>query len=577
MKKAHIMGTLFAAAAAAVFFAGPVYAKEKTMPEGFFVGEADLGGMTKEEAMDAVAAEVNRLENRKVVLDIAGNEASVTAGKLGLSWGNTDVVEKAMDQVSSGNLVRQYMVRKDMEKSPVHIPLETVVDEGKVDTFIRKQTEGLMEEPQNASIVRVDGAFQITPGVSGKVVDIGATKLALDQALFETSGDEVRAVAVIDERDPDIMEEDLASIQDVLGTFTTDFSSSGSSRSGNLSNGASKINGHVLLPGETLSGYECMHPFTTANGYYTAAAYEGGRVVDSIGGGVCQIATTLYNAALRAELEITQRQNHSMIVGYVKPSMDAAIAGTVKDIKITNNYSTPIYVEGYTENRKLTFTIYGKETRPSNRTVEYVSETLSSFSAGEPMEQVDPSMAPGARRQVQSAHRGVKSRLWKVVTVDGVETERTLLHTDTYNASKAIVLVGPPAPVPTPPVPEIPQEIQAQPQETEPVGTEENTVKGPGASSGTSSAGPAETQTQTPPAGTGDTSSSGSAETPDSSGAAETPAPSGNAAAPAPDTSAAPAEPPAPSIPETPAASTPAPPETPAPAAGSGETPAPTE
>ena len=135
MKKAHIMGTLFAAAAAAVFFAGPVYAKEKTMPEGFFVGEADLGGMTKEEAMDAVAAEVNRLENRKVVLDIAGNEASVTAGKLGLSWGNTDVVEKAMDQVSSGNLVRQYMVRKDMEKSPVHIPLETVVDEGKVDTF----------------------------------------------------------------------------------------------------------------------------------------------------------------------------------------------------------------------------------------------------------------------------------------------------------------------------------------------------------------------------------------------------------------------------------------------------------
>ena len=98
---------------------------------------------------------------------------------------------------------------------------------------------------------------------------------------------------MVAEKQPDIVEEDLASIGDVLGTFTTDFSSSGSSRSGNLSNGASKINGHVLMPGETLSGYECMHPFTTANGYYTAAAYEGGRVVDSIGGGVCQIATTL--------------------------------------------------------------------------------------------------------------------------------------------------------------------------------------------------------------------------------------------------------------------------------------------
>ena len=154
--------------------------------------------------------------------------------------------------------------------------------------------------------------------------------------------------------------------------------------------------------------------------------------MDSIGGGVCQIATTLYNTALQAELEITQRQNHSMIVTYVKPSMDAAIAGTYKDIKITNNYSTPIYVEGYTENKKLTFTIYGKETRPANRTVEYVSETLGTTSPGEPQLIVDNSLAPGARVRVQSSHTGLRSRLWKVVTVDGVETERTLLHTDSY-------------------------------------------------------------------------------------------------------------------------------------------------
>src|SRR5699024_850562 len=139
--------------------------------------------------------------------------------------------------------------------------------------------------------------------------------------------------------------------QDLLGTFSTDFSSSSSARATNLQVGAGKINGHVLMPGETLSGYECLQPFTAENGYKNAATYENGQVVDSIGGGVCQIATTLYNAALQAELEITQRQNHSMIVTYVQPSMDAAIAGTVKDIKITNNYSTPIYVEGYTEGR----------------------------------------------------------------------------------------------------------------------------------------------------------------------------------------------------------------------------------
>lgn len=169
---------------------------------------------------------------------------------------------------------------------------------------------------------------------------------------------------------------------------------------------------------------------------------------------MCQISTTLYNASLRAELEITQRQNHSMIVTYVKPSEDAAIAGTYKDLKITNNYTTPIYVEGYTSGKTLTFTIYGKETRPANRTFKFVSETLSTTDPGAPKEEIDPTMAPGTRKQVQSAHRGYKSRLWKYVYIDGVEQSKEILHTDTYNASKAIVKVGPAVPAVTDPIPE---------------------------------------------------------------------------------------------------------------------------
>ena len=239
------------------------------------------------------------------------------------------------------------------------------------------------------------------------------------------------------------------------------------------------------MPGEVLSGYECLQPFTIENGYKTAAAYENGQVVDSIGGGVCQIATTLYDAALQAEMEIVQRQNHSMIVTYVKPSMDAAIAGTYKDIKIKNNYSTPVYIEGYTSGKKLIFTIYGKDTRPSGRQVEYVSETVGTTNPGEPQMITDNSLAPGAKVKVQSAHTGYRSRLWKVVTVDGVEQERTLLNEDTYNASKAIYRVGPaqaaPVPAPEPQAPattpetgenNTPEPAQTEPAQTEPAQTE---------------------------------------------------------------------------------------------------------
>ena len=219
------------------------------------------------------------------------------------------------------------------------------------------------------------------------------------------------------------------------------------------------------MPGEEFSAYVYLTPFTIANGYAAAGSYENGRVVDTIGGGACQLCTTMYNAALQAEMEITQRQNHSMVVGYVKPSQDAAIAGTIKDLKFKNPYDAPIYIEGAVSGGTLTFTIYGKETRPANREVKYVSETLGASDPGAPSIKVDPSLRPGAKVLEQSAHRGLRSRLWKYVYVDGVETEKEILHTDTYMASKAIYRVGPELPAVAP---VLPPEQPAAPAETQP-------------------------------------------------------------------------------------------------------------
>lgn len=543
MKKWNVLGGVTAAAIAGVLMAMPVYAGETAIPEGIYVGDFSLGGMTEAEAAKTIQDFVDSQEDRKVTLKVEDQTADTTAGELGYAWMNPDAVKEAAEYQVTGNLIQRYMGLKDLEKNPVQLPLETEVDETKVDAFVKEHCEGLTGGPQNAVITRENDTFVITPGASGKAVDAAATKEAVDQALAEPGEGAVTVTAAVTVEEPEITEEDLSSIQDVLGTFSTDFSSSGAARSKNLTHGASKINGQVLMPGDTLSGYELMHPFTTENGYHTAAAYENGQVVDSVGGGVCQIATTLYNAALRSELEITQRQNHSMIVGYVKPSMDAAIAGTYKDIKITNNYSTPIYVEGGTHGRTLTFTIYGKETRPENRTIEFVSETLSVTDPGAPIERPDASIAPGGRKQVQSAHRGLKSQLWKVVKVDGVETERTLLHKDTYNASKAIVLVGPAAPAqPTDPAVTDPngsgtdpmQPSGSQPSEPGQSGVVEGLNGGPGVTT-QPTPGPSEsTGTPGPSGSAGTQESSGSAGTPESSGTSgQTPAP-GQASTPAP-------------------------------------------
>lgn len=455
------------------------YGAELKLPEGLSMGAQSLAGMTAQQARDSIGGLVEGMGKQSVVLNVQGEKVNTTVNDLGFNWKNQDALEALLEKYTYGDLVQQYIYAEDLAREPVNLTLETEISEEAIRGFVEQHTQGLTQEGKNASIVRENGQFIVTPGVKGLTVDTSSTYERLQQALADGLGEPVEIDAVIAESDPAVTTEALESIQDVLGTFSTDFSSSGSSRSTNLRVGAEKINGALLMPGETLSGYERLQPFTTANGYKTAAAYENGQVVDSIGGGVCQIATTLYNTALLAELEITQRQNHSMTVSYVKPSRDAAIAGTYKDIKFTNNYDTPIYVEGYTQGRTLTFTIYGKETRDPNRQIEFISETLSRIGAGAPKTVVNPALPPGARKQVQSAHTGLRSRLWKVVKVNGVETERTLLSTDTYTASPAIVQVGPEVPAavpapdasvePGPAAPTAPAPSETQPPETAPV------------------------------------------------------------------------------------------------------------
>lgn len=490
MRKIAWIAGVTAVMASGLIFMTPVSARaEEVIPAGVYVGGLNLEGMTKNEAEQTVKDYVNAKLDQSVTLDVNGTMAKTSARELGLSWNNTDAVDKAMEgSAVKGNLIRRYMKEKDLQENPVKIELEMKVDQEGISAFVEEKCSGAVTAARDATIVRENGQFVITPSVTGITVDMEATELALNEALNAEGTEGVMVEAVITEEQPAVKTEDLSEIKDVLGTFTTDFSSSGWARSTNLEVGAGKINGKVLMPGEVLSGYECMAPFTKANGYQAATAYENGRSVDSIGGGVCQISTTLYNASLFAELEIVQRQNHSMTVGYVDHSRDAAIAGTYKDLKVSNPYDTPIYVEGYTSGKKLTFTIYGKETRPKNREIKFESKTLQWINPGDPIEEQDASLQPGQRVRVQSAHTGVKSELYKCVYVDGELQERTLLNKDSYNASKAIYRVGPAvtvpveAPVEPAPAENVPSEtVPVEPAPTEPVPQGPGVEAGPGA------------------------------------------------------------------------------------------------
>jgi vancomycin resistance protein YoaR len=398
--------------------------------------------MTEKEAQNAVDAYVDSLNDLIFTLSGPNGSIEVTAGEMGLSADAGDAIDEALTIAQGGNLINRYKEISDLKKNKIVLNMYMEIDKQETAQLIYAQTGTLNIEAVDNGLVREDGAFVFVEGQTGMEVNIVESVYAINDFFAYTwDGSNNEIDLVTDVIEPRGSKEELAAVQDLLGSFSTDFSSSADGRKTNVSNGCSKINGTLLYPGDTFSVYDTISPFTEENGYATASAYANGKVVDSIGGGICQVSTTLYNAVIRAELEVTMRYNHSMLVSYVDPSDDAAIASGLKDFQFVNNLDDPVYIEGYCSGGVITMKIYGKETRPSNRTISFESEVLS---------QVDPQVSytlsdeydAGTWKVMQSEHRGTEARLWKIVTVDGVEESREVFNNSSYRESPKEVTIG---------------------------------------------------------------------------------------------------------------------------------------
>lgn len=416
----------------------------ETIKSGIFAGDIDLSGMSTEEAAQAVEAYVEGLEDTEItLLAAADTEVVVTAGDLGVFWANPELVTEAAEVGTKGNVIERYKLLKDLEKENLVLPVEISFDLQTISDLLLERCVQYDVKAEDATLVRENGEFRVVGGQTGYALDVETSVDRVSEKLMKDWDRQPCTIALdVEVEEPRGKAEDLAQVKDVLGTFTTSYSSSGSNRSANVANGCSLINGTLLYPGDEFSTYESVSPFSQANGYYMAGSYMNGKVVDSLGGGICQVSTTLYNAVLLAELEVTERNNHSMIVTYVEPSADAAIAeSSGKDFKFVNNLDYPVYIEGYTQNKRITFTIYGKETRDPNREVRYESKVLEVNNPPADMLYADASK-PLGYLVYDSAHVGYKAQLWKVVLENGTEVSRTQVNSSSYKMVPRSATVG---------------------------------------------------------------------------------------------------------------------------------------
>lgn len=423
----------------------PVQAKSQdTIENGIYIGNTDVSGMTVDEAKQSVESYTEELRSVNIDLRISEeNRITVTAGELGLVWSNPEVTEEALGIGKKGNVIRRYKEIQDLRHENKVLDFSYDFDKELIRRILEEQCAKYNQEAKDASLVRNGESFSVTPGQIGYVVDEEAsTDAVYDYLMDEWTFEETAVDLVVKVDEPKGSEEDLLQIKDVLGTFTTSFKTSGKARSANVTNGCELIAGTTLYPGDEFSTYEAVAPFSADNGYYMAGSYLNGQVVDSLGGGICQVSTTLYNAVLLAELEVTERHNHSMIVTYVDPSADAAIAESAgKDFKFVNNTEYPIYIDGRIEDKNITFTIYGVETRPAERQVAYESKVLSVTHPDTEVIYTDVAMPLGTV-VTNSAHIGYKAELWKVVTEDGVEVSREQINSSNYKMVPRTATVG---------------------------------------------------------------------------------------------------------------------------------------
>ena len=414
--------------------------------DGIYAGSEEgemisLGGMNAKEAAAAIFDLYDGIGKDTFTVTAGDQNFTTTLYDLGFSFDTSGMVEESVFLGQYGGLIKRYKELTDIRVDRVVFTAECTLDEAKINAFIDNNISILNADAKDAEITRVNGEFVVAPSVTGWKTDVDATRANIENAVAGSLKHGMTAQAVVEQTKPVRTTEALSQIQDRLGSFTTEYETSKEGRKVNIRVASENLNGLVVMPGESVSASTMMKERTPENGYELAGEYLEGETVEAYGGGVCQVATTLYNALLKAEIQIDKRSNHSMLVSYAQPSFDAAISWGSKDLVFTNDTGAPIYIASSCDGATLTFTIYGKEYRSANHKVVYEAVVVER-KVSESIIKEDPNLPADYEEKRGSNHDECVSYLQKMVYEDGELVDTVQFKTDYYNASFQTIIKG---------------------------------------------------------------------------------------------------------------------------------------
>ncbi len=346
----------------------------------------------------------------------------IVKGKAGLAINKDELKTNIINKIKDVNTKYDITTIPTEEVEPDEINLEQIKNE-------------IYKEPQDAYITT--NPTTVHTSVNG--VDFA---VSMEEAQKIISEDKDEYVIPLKITIPEKTLEDLGeeAFPNELGTYSTRYDPTNKNRSNNLEISAEKIDGTIVLPGETFSYNQTVGERTIAEGYKEAGAYSGGRVVQDVGGGICQTSSTLYNAVLLANLEIVDRSNHQFLTSYVPAGRDATVAWGSIDFQFKNTREYPIKIEASVKNGVCTMSIYGIKEETEYEVV--IQPVVLSYIPYTTKYEDDPTLEEGKEVVEQSGYTGCTSETYRIIKLNGEVVSKTLLSKDTYDPMTRIIRRG---------------------------------------------------------------------------------------------------------------------------------------
>ncbi len=413
--------------------------------QGVYAGQVELSALSKQEAQQALKALEKELWKRTTRVEVYGENWEVAFKDLGVQLEIPKMVEQAYQLGRDGSLLAQYQMRKTIAYEGREVNLVVKVDQKTMERKLSDLTKQLITAPVNASIsITPTDQVVLVPGKQGVGIDTAGIAEQLKRVI-EEKVDEPRIALTMKATDPVQKLSDLEAmrIKALVSQFSTRFDASQGNRSYNILVAAGALDGLIVKPGETISFNEIVGPRSSEAGYREAPVIVNKKLVPGIGGGVCQVSTTLYNSLLKGNFSVVSRRPHSFPASYVPVGRDATVTYGGIDFKFKNNRSSYMYIKSEVVGSRLSFKLFADPAE--NKEVEIIDRIELEIPYKTVYER-DPNLPQGKQVVKEKGRKGYRTTTVRLIKEKGIVVTREVVTKSYYKPINQVIVIGTGAP-----------------------------------------------------------------------------------------------------------------------------------